>query len=60
MGRIKSLQIKRTAKKLLAKNKFSSEFEENKKLLSQYIETSKKTKNSIAGYITRLVKKSKS
>jgi small subunit ribosomal protein S17e len=61
MGRIKTLLIKRTAKKLLEKfpNKFEDNFEENKKILAkiQNLEMDKKIRNSVAGYITRLVRK---
>ena len=61
MGRVKSLQIKRTAKKLYEENKksFTTDFEKNKKAVDRFIETSKKFRNSIAGHITKLAKKSK-
>lgn len=59
MGRVKNLAIKRTTKKLLGEypSLFTIDFEENKKALGKIIETDKKTKNAIAGYITRLLKK---
>lgn len=59
MGRVKSLGIKRTTRKLIQEHPelFSTEFEHNKKVLSKIIESDKKTRNSIAGYITRLLKK---
>ncbi|UZE93601.1 MAG: 30S ribosomal protein S17e [Candidatus Pacearchaeota archaeon] len=61
MGRVKSLSIKRTTRKLLEKhpNLFTDDFEKNKKILDEILEINKRTKNSIAGYITRLVKKEK-
>ena len=53
MGRIKSKLIKRTGRTLLTeKNKFNSEFENNKKILGSLM-PSKKIRNQIAGYITR-------
>ncbi|OYT41949.1 30S ribosomal protein S17e [Candidatus Pacearchaeota archaeon ex4484_26] len=61
MGRIKSLQIKRTARKLFEEHKssFTTNFEENKKNIEKFVEASKKIRNSIAGYVTKLAKKSK-
>ena len=61
MGRVKSLSIKRTTRKLLEKHPklFTDDFEKNKHILNEILETNKKTRNSVAGYITRLVKKSK-
>ena len=59
MGRIKTTLIKRTALKLFEKHKteFKSDFNENKKLVEGFADIpSKKLKNVIAGYITRLVK----
>ncbi len=60
MGRIKTVLVKRTAKELLAKQPdlFSDSFETNKKLLTGVI-PSKKIRNQVAGYITRLKKKEK-
>ena len=60
MGRIKGTIIKRTTKELLKKypNDFTADFAENKKLVAQYVKQ-KKFRNSIAGYIARLVKKEK-
>ncbi len=63
MGRIKTMLIKRTVNSLLAKHpdKFKDNFEENKKLAEEVAEIhSKKLRNVIAGYLTRLVKKQKS
>ncbi|MFH1332350.1 MAG: 30S ribosomal protein S17e [archaeon] len=62
MGRIKTRLIKRTVNSLIAKypEKFKDNFEENKKLVEDVAEIpSKKLRNVIAGYITRLVKKQK-
>lgn len=58
MGRIKSAAIKRIAKNLIVETPqaFGKDFEKNKRLLDRVI-THKKTKNSIAGYITRLRKR---
>lgn len=57
MGRIKSLLIKRTTRSLLKEeNAFSENFEENKKLLGTHM-PSKRIRNMIAGYITRLKRK---
>ncbi len=57
MGRIKSKLVKRTSHALLKEeNKFTDNFEENKKLLQGSI-LSKKIRNQIAGYITRVKKK---
>ena len=61
MGRIKTTLIKRTANKLFNENKnlFKSDFEENKKIVETLIEVqSKKIRNIIAGYLTRLARQS--
>lgn len=59
MGRVKSSLIKRTAKNLLKEeNVFSESFEENKKLLGTNM-PSKRLRNMIAGYITKLKKNQK-
>ena len=59
MGRIKSKLVKRTSNLLLKQeNKFTDKFEKNKELLKGLTQ-SKKIRNQIAGYITR-VKKQKS
>ncbi len=60
MGRIKTTLIKRTAHKLFYSDpsKFKKDFEENKKIVSEsLILRSKKFRNIIAGYVTRLAKK---
>jgi ribosomal protein S17E len=54
MGRIKSALIKRTARSLLKEqNKFEVGFEKNKSLLNRSM-PSKRLRNRIAGYITRI------
>ena len=53
-------KFKRSSKKLLElyQEGFTASFDKNKKLVSERAEvTSKKLRNSTAGYITRLVKK---
>ena len=60
MGRIKTTFIKRKTKELLEKHgdKFTKDFSQNKKLTSQHINvSSKKLRNVVAGYLTRLKKK---
>lgn len=59
MGRIKTTLIKRTSNKIFSDNPtlFKKSFEENKVIVSSLIETkSKKFRNIIAGYVTRLAK----
>jgi len=51
--------VKRLARELLAKypDKFTADFETNKKLVAELTDiTSKRFRNRVAGYITRLVK----
>ncbi|MCH7567936.1 MAG: 30S ribosomal protein S17e [Nanoarchaeota archaeon] len=57
MGRIKSTMVKKTAFELIKieGNKFTTDFEYNKKLLTNTM-SSKKIRNKIAGYIARLMK----
>lgn len=60
MGRIKTTFIKRKTKELLNafEERFTTNFEENKKLVAQLTTvSSKKLRNIIAGYLTRLKKK---
>ena len=57
MGRIKTTPIKRNAQKLfrLHPDKFKKNFEENKKAVEELAEVgSKKIRNVLAGYITKL------
>lgn len=63
MGKVKTEQIKRTGKELMTRfpNKFSSDFEENKKLVGTLVlDTTTCVRNKIAGYITRTVALSES
>lgn len=60
MGRIKTTLIKRTTKKLLAthNDRFSPNFKDNKASVGELAKTSsKKLRNVIAGYATRLSKR---
>ena len=60
MGRIKTTLLKRTGKKLYSEHKdeFKDKFEYNKKIVDGLVDVqSKKLRNIIAGYVTRLVKK---
>ena len=57
MGRIKTKNIKRVSHQLmeLYGDKFSKNYEENTKILSNYLKvSSKKLRNIIAGYLSRL------
>jgi len=59
MGRIKTLLVKRIAKKLIKVHaqEFTSEFDKNKALVAKYTNVaSAKMRNVIAGYTSRLVK----
>jgi small subunit ribosomal protein S17e len=61
MGRIKTKLIKRNATDIfkVGKGRFSNNFENNKKVAGDLANIpSKKLRNVIAGYITKLVKKS--
>ena len=60
MGKIKSKLIKRTARQLIEKSEdsFDEDFEKNKKALGNSL-NSKKTRNKIAGYLTRIKKNKK-
>ena len=62
MGRIKTMLIKRVTNELVNKHagEFSDEFEKNKELVSGFASIpSKKLRNAIAGYVTRIIKNSK-
>lgn len=62
MGRIKTTLIKKTANKLYSENpeKCKKTFEENKEVVEELLTLqSKKFRNIIAGYITRLAKQQK-
>jgi len=56
MGKIKSKIIKKAARNLLEKDiSFKEDFQTNKKILGNNF-SSKKIRNQLAGYITRLKK----
>ncbi len=61
MGRIKTRKVKVLAKEILEKfpDRVSADFELNKQLVGEVLvgQVSKKLRNQIAGYITRLVKR---
>lgn len=60
MGRIKTMLTKRVTNQLVKEhsNEFKKTFEENKKLVSSFADVpSKKLRNTIAGYVTRQMKK---
>ena len=59
MGRIKTLLVKRIARKLVKEHtsEFTPEFSKNKELVERYTTvTSAKIRNTIAGYTARLTK----
>lgn len=59
MGRIKTLMIKRVTHDLVKKHgdRFTTDFYQNKKIIDELVESqSKKLKNIVTGYTTRLVK----
>ncbi|BAW31571.1 MAG TPA: 30S ribosomal protein S17e [Methanothermobacter sp.] len=59
MGNIRTAFVKRIAKELIENNpdKFTLEFEENKKLVEELSTVNTKhLRNKIAGYITRLMR----
>lgn len=59
MGNIRTSFIKRTSKELIEnyEGKFTTDFEENKKLVEEFTTVSTKhLRNKIAGYVTRTVK----
>ncbi len=59
MGRIKTQLIKRVSNELISahRTELKEDFEDNKEIVAKLTDiTSKKLRNSIAGYITRLLK----
>lgn len=59
MGRIKSKDVKIFAYQLLSTGKFTDDFEKNKILIEEMkLPLTKRMKNKVTGYITRLVKNS--
>ena len=62
MGRVKTMLIKRTAHKLVNshKDEFKKDFNDNKTVVGKFTEIpSKKIRNAVAGYITRMMRKEK-
>ena len=59
MGKIKTKLIKRSAEELMKKDiEFSENFEKNKEILGDTM-PSKKIRNQVAGYLSRLKKNEK-
>ena len=59
MGKVRTVLIKKVSKELINKypDVFSTDFENNKRLLDKYIEAdSKHLRNRISGYIVNLLK----
>jgi small subunit ribosomal protein S17e len=59
MGKVRTILIKNISKELINKypDVFTTDFEQNKKLLDKYIEAdSKHLRNRISGYIVTLLK----
>ena len=59
MGRIKTALIKRLTRQLIKEHgpEFKKEFNENKIVVTRFIDApSKKMRNLIAGYVTRLMR----
>jgi len=60
MGRIKTKLVKRASNELFKRHKeeFKADFNENKLIVGKFVKVrSKKFRNVIAGYLTRLVRK---
>ena len=60
MGRVKTKLVKRVTFDLIRsyKDKLGADFEANKKFITELLnKPNKKLRNSIAGYVTRLMKK---
>ena len=59
MGRIKTTLIKRLTQQLIKEhgNEFKKDFNANKEIIGKFMDVpSKKMRNLIAGYVTRLMK----
>ena len=59
MGRIKTALVKRLTQQLIKEhgNEFKKDFTENKAIVERFMDVpSKKMRNIIAGYVTRLMK----
>lgn len=60
MGKIKSKLVRRSAKELIKRGiEFSEDFERNKKILGSNTMPSKKIRNQVAGFLSRLNRKEK-
>jgi len=62
IGRIKTVLIKRISKELVKEHgeEFTVDFDKNKVVLKKYTNiASSKMRNTIAGYVSRLIKQSK-
>lgn len=60
MGKVRPTAIKRASQELveLYADRFSIDFEENKKVIDEFAEIgSKKVRNRTAGYVTRLMRR---
>jgi small subunit ribosomal protein S17e len=58
LGNVRSEKVKKIARELFKRypSRFTTDFEENKKIVEVFINTpSKRLRNTIAGYVTRLV-----
>ncbi len=59
MGKVRTILIKNVSKELMSKypDVFTTDFEENKKLLDKYLEIdSKHLRNRISGYLVNILK----
>jgi len=59
MGKVRTILIKSVSKELISKypDIFTTDFEENKRLLDKYLEIdSKHLRNRISGYVVNLLK----
>ncbi len=59
MGKVRTLAIKRLARKLVEEHRdlFTENFEANKKVISSIVSyRSKKLRNQLAGYVTNLIR----
>ncbi|MGD0804983.1 MAG: 30S ribosomal protein S17e [Candidatus Bathyarchaeia archaeon] len=59
MGKVRTEMVKRLSLELIEKypKSFNTEFDQNKKFLTELnVGVSKKMKNKVAGYVTRVVK----
>ncbi len=59
VGKVRPAYIKRAAMALVEKypDKFTSDFEHNKRVVGELLKTTKRVRNRVAGYITRLIKR---